>query len=99
VSDLPPTLTTFPNLDQAESALDWIGVEFADGDGCFEGALAAGDAELLDAALADPETPEPVRALATALRDLLTASVGPDAGEADADEDALDVAWRVAFTA
>jgi hypothetical protein len=93
VSDLLPTLMTFPNLDQAESALDWIGVEFADGDGCFEGTLGTGDAELLDAALADPETPEPVRALAAALRKLLTA-----AGDADADEDALDVGWRVAFT-
>ena len=45
---------TFPSLDPAESALDWIGVEFADGDGCFEGTLAADDADLLDAALTDP---------------------------------------------
>ena len=44
---------TFPSLDQAESALDWIGVEFADGDGCFEGKLAPVDAELIDAVLAD----------------------------------------------
>jgi hypothetical protein len=85
---------TFSNLDQAESALDWIGVEFADGDGCFEGVLAADDAALLDAALADPETPEPVRALAVALRDGLIA-----AGGIDADEDALGIGWRVAFTA
>ena len=97
---------TFPNLDQAESALDWIGIEFADGDGCFEGALAAGDADLLDAALADPETPEPVRALASALRDLLTAAGGLDTTGA-ADDGAAAVgtdrapalAWRVAFTA
>ena len=84
---------TFPSLDQAESALDWIGVEFADGDGCFEGELVAEDADLMDAALADPETPEPVCALATALRDLL-AAVGNDAGD---DEAAIH--WRVAFTA
>ena len=70
---------TLPSLDQAESALDWIGVAFADGDDCFEGELAADDAELIDAVLADPETPEPVRALATALRALLAA-----AGDADA---------------
>ena len=93
MTDLPPTLMTFPSLDQAESALDWIGVEFADGDGCFDGVLAADDADLLDAALADPETPEPVRELASALHDLLT---GADNGEDDADDqDAL--AWRVAF--
>jgi len=93
MTDLPPTLMTFLSLDQAESALDWIGVEFADGDGCFDGVLAADDADLLDAALADPETPEPVRELASALHDLLT---GADNGEDDADDqDAL--AWRVAF--
>jgi hypothetical protein len=84
---------TFPSLDQAESALDWIGVEFTDGDGCFEGKLAPADAELIDAVLADPDTPEPVRALATALRDLLPA-IGNDAGD-----DAAAIAWRVAFTA
>lgn len=84
---------TFPSLDQAESALDWIGVAFADGEGCFEGELAAEDAELMDSVLADPETPEPVRALATALRDLL-GPVGDDAGDAE-----VTIAWRVAFTA
>jgi len=92
VSDLPPTLATFPSLDQAESALDWIGVDFADGDGCFEGELAADDAELLDAALADPETPEPVRALAALLRDLLAAA-------ADEPANAGALKWRVGFTA
>jgi hypothetical protein len=85
---------TFPSLDQAESALDWIGVEFADGDGCFEGTLAADELDLLDAALADPDSPEPVRTLAVALRDLLAAAGDPDAGE-----DAVDIGWRVAFTA
>ena len=92
VSDLPPTLANFPSLDQAESALDWIGVDFADGDGCFEGELAASDAELLDAVLADPETPEPIRALAALMRDLLAA-----AGDDPTDPGALE--WRVAFTA
>jgi len=92
VSDLPPTLATFPSLDQAESALDWIGVDFADGDGCFEGELAADDADLLDAALADPETTEPVRALAALLRDLLAA-----AGDEPTNPGGIE--WRVTFTA
>jgi len=79
-------------MDQAESALDWIGVDFADGDGCFEGELAADDAELLDEVLADPETPEPVRALAALLRDQLAT-----AGDDPANPGSLE--WRVAFTA
>lgn len=91
MSDTPPTLMTLPSLDQAESALDWIGLEFADGAGCFEGEVAADDAELLDAVLADPETPEPVRALAATLRDRLVAAAA--AGDDDA------IAWRVAYTA
>lgn len=78
---------TFPSLDQAESALDWIGVEFADGDTCFEGTLAADELQLLDAALADPDSPEPVRALAVALRDLVGRGHAPA------------LAWRVAFIA
>lgn len=86
---------TFPSLDQAESALDWIGVAFADGEACFEGELTADDAELVDAVLADAETPEPVRELATALRDLLVAA--DDRVAAGVDEAAI--AWRVAFTA
>jgi predicted amidohydrolase YtcJ len=101
VSDLLPTLATFPSLDQAESALDWIGVEFSDGDGCFEGTLAAEDADLLDDVLADADTPEPVRALAAALRTLLPAAAGTTTG-ADADAGAhadVHVGWRVAFTA
>ena len=85
---------TFPSLDQAESALDWIGLEFADGDGCFEGWLAGADATLLDEVLADRETPQPVRelaaAVAAALADLLA--------ETD-DGDDVVLAWRVAFTA
>ena len=85
---------TFPSLDQAESALDWIGLDFADGDGCFEGELTEDDADLLDAALSDAETPEPVRALAAALRDVLAA-----AGDGDVDSDTDATPWRVAFTA
>ncbi|MCJ7709739.1 MAG: hypothetical protein MUQ32_02810 [Chloroflexi bacterium] len=94
MSDLPATLMTFPTLDQAESALDWIGLDFADGDGCFEGELAREDADLLDDVLADPETPEPVRALAVALRDVLAA-----ADDDDVVDDADGISWRVAFTA
>jgi hypothetical protein len=90
VSDLPVTVITFPSLDQAESALDWIGLEFADGSDCFEGELAAGDAKLLDEVLADRETPQPVRELAAALAELLA---GADDGED------VVLAWRVAFTA
>lgn len=85
---------TFPSLDEAESALDWIGLEFVDGDGCFAGDLAAGEANLLDEVLADPETPQPVRALAAALAAALADLL---AGADDRDDVAL--AWRVAFTA
>ncbi len=74
---------SFPTLDQAESALDWIGLGFIDADGGFEGRLAPDDVELLDAAIADPDSPEPVRALASALRELAVADPG--------------AAWRVAF--
>ena len=43
-------IATFPTLDDAESALDWIGVDFGEGDGAFEGELAGDDRELLEAA-------------------------------------------------
>jgi hypothetical protein len=85
---------TFPSLDQAESALDWIGLEFADGDGCFEGWLAGADATLLDEVLADQQTPQPVRALAAAL----AAALADLLAEAE-DGDDVVLAWRVAFTA
>jgi hypothetical protein len=81
-----PTVMTFPTLDQAESALDWIGIELADADGGFEGELVADDLDLLDEALGDAETPGPVRVLAAALRELLAAN--PDGA-----------AWRVTYTA
>jgi hypothetical protein len=82
----PPILATFPDLDDAESALDWIGVDFVDGDGVFDGELEPGDAELLDEALADEDAPDEVRALAAALRDRLAASPGA-------------ATWRVTFGA
>ena len=60
-------IATFATLDDAESALDWIGVDFADGDDAFQGELSGDDRELLGAASDDPETPGPVRELARAL--------------------------------
>ena len=60
-------IARFPTLDDAESALDWIGVEFGEGDQVFEGELAGDDRDLLQAAIDDDGTPEPVRDLARAL--------------------------------
>ena len=60
-------MATFPTLDDAESALDWIGVDFGEGDGAFTGELAGDDRDLLAAAIEDEETPAPVRDLARAL--------------------------------
>ena len=60
-------IATFPTLDDAESALDWIGVDFGEGDGAFAGELGGDDRELLEAAIEDDETPGPVRDLARAL--------------------------------
>ncbi len=80
------TVMTFPTLDLAESALDWIGLDFADAEGAFEGDLVADDAELLDEALGAADTPDEVRELARALQFLLAAS---PAG----------AAYRVAFEA
>jgi len=69
----PPTVMTFPDLDTAESALDWIGlwaIEGGDGaTGWFEGELDDAAAELLDAAWDDRDTPQTVRALAGVLRE------------------------------
>jgi hypothetical protein len=69
----PDTVTTFPTLDHAESALDWIALDFvegeADGQGWFEGELDEDAAERLDAAYADADTPPEVRALAAVLRE------------------------------
>jgi hypothetical protein len=60
-------IARFATLDDAESALDWIGVEFGEGDEAFEGELVGEDRDLLEAAIKDPETPGPVRELARAL--------------------------------
>ena len=62
-----PVTARFPTLDDAESALDWIGLEFGEGDGAFDGELDAEDRERLEEVLADPDTPPPVRALAESL--------------------------------
>lgn len=83
---LPPLVTTLPSLDEAESALDWIGVPFVEGDHTFEGELEAEDAELLDTTIADADSPDAVRALARSLRALLGDADGP-------------VPWRVGFDA
>jgi hypothetical protein len=87
-SETAPDMT-FPDLDAAESALDWIGLDFTEGSdadgGWFAGMLDADAAELLDAALADAETPLEVRALAQHLRRRWR------------DDEAAPRAWRVAF--
>jgi len=69
MSITPEPVMTFPNLDQAESALDWIGLDFTEGDGFFAGELDEDAVELLDAAFGDDDTPQAVRALAAVLRE------------------------------
>ena len=70
-------IATFATLDDAESALDWIGVDFVERDATFEGVLDGDDRALLEAAIDDPDTPGPIRDLATALRGAWTASGTP----------------------
>ena len=83
---------TFPDIDTAESALDWIGLDFVEGEGVddaggwFTGELDADGVELIDAALADAETPLAVRALAQVLRERWNDEAAPRA-------------WRVTFPA
>ena len=83
---------TFPDIDTAESALDWIGIDFVEGEGedgaggWFTGELDAEAVELVDAALADAETPLAVRALAQLLRQRWN-------------DEAASRAWRVTFPA
>ncbi len=73
--DAKPTLVmTFATLDDAESALDWIGVGFTEAPGAFAGTLADDDRDLLNAAIDDPDSPAPVRDLAHALLRLLDAA-------------------------
>jgi hypothetical protein len=78
---------TFSSLDDAESALDWIGVDFTETGTGFEGALADDERDLLAAAIEDPDSPGPVRDLARALGRLLD-----EQGEASP-------RWRVDFGA
>jgi hypothetical protein len=82
----PDVVSTFPDLDQAESALDWIGIDFTEGDAWFEGELDADAAELLDEAVAADDTPEAVRTLAAALRERWRDPAAPKT-------------WRVGFGA
>jgi hypothetical protein len=67
------TMMAFPDIDSAESALDWIGIDFVEGEGdaegWFTGQLDEDAAALLEAAIADGETPLGVRALAQVLRE------------------------------
>ena len=89
--EITPDLT-FPDLDTAESALDWIGIDFVEGEGegdaggWFTGELDADAVELIDAALDDAETPLAVRALAQLLRQRWN-------------DEAASRAWRVTFPA
>jgi hypothetical protein len=80
----------FPTLDQAESALDWIGLTFVEGvtgaTGWFAGELDEHAGELLDAPIADDETPLRVRAIATLLRERWRDAAAPRA-------------WRVTYPA
>jgi hypothetical protein len=78
---------SFASLDEAESALDWIGVDFIETEGAFEGELVPDDRDLLDEAISDPDSPGPVRDLARALTRLLD-----EHGDANP-------AWTVAFGA
>jgi hypothetical protein len=90
--DTTPDMT-FTDLDSAESALDWIGLDFVEGEGeedgaggWFTGELDDDAVERLDAALQDAETPLVVRALAQTLRQRWADGAGPRA-------------WRVTFPA
>lgn len=84
--DAPPTITSFPSLDEAEGALDWIGLEFSEGEGWFEGELDEDAAEQLEATVNDKDAPIEVRSLAAALL-------------ARWRDDDAPRAWRVAFPA
>jgi hypothetical protein len=80
----PAPVMTFPTLDDAEGALDWIGLAFHEVDGAFEGELDEDDAERLEAAWAADDTPQAVRALAAILREHWRDASAPRA-------------WRVSF--
>ena len=86
----PNVVMTFPDLDTAESALDWIGLEVTEGGdgttGWFEGELSDDDLEALEEAWSAADTPQAVKALAGVLRE----RVGDDSSAR---------AWRVTFPA
>ena len=84
----PPILATFTDLDEAESALDWIGVDFTETHGAFVGGLGPDDRERIEEVLADSDSPAPVRELAAALACMLDAAGADDSPT-----------WRVAFEA
>jgi hypothetical protein len=83
---VPDTVMTFTNLDEAESALDWLGLAFSEGDTWFEGELDEDEVELLDEASAADDTPPAVVALAAVLRERWA-------------DPAASKAWRVGFGA
>jgi hypothetical protein len=64
---IPDTVMTFADLDEAESALDWLGLDFSEGDTWFEGELDEDEAGLLAEAAAADDTPPVVRTLAAVL--------------------------------
>lgn len=80
----PPTVMSFHDLDEAESALDWLGIDFVEGDAWFEGDLDDDAAELLEEAREADDTPDPVRALAGLLLEQWRDPGAPDT-------------WRVTF--
>jgi hypothetical protein len=83
---IPDTVMTFADLDEAESALDWLGLEFSEGESWFEGELDEDEADLLDEAVAADDTPPAVATLATILRERWSDPAAPNT-------------WRVAFGA
>ena len=85
---LPQLVMSFATLDEAESALDWIGVDFTETHGAFVGGLGPDDRERIEEVLADSDSPAPVRELAAALARMLDAAGADDSPT-----------WRVAFEA
>jgi len=85
---LPQLVMSFATLDEAESALDWIGVDFTETHGAFVGGLGPDDRERIEEVLADSDSPAPVRELAAALACMLDAAGADDSPT-----------WRVAFEA
>jgi hypothetical protein len=70
-------IATFPSLDDAESALDWIGLDALETDEAFVGRLDDDDRDLLVATIEDADAPEPVRVLARTLLATWDASGSP----------------------